>query len=55
MPSELLKRSTVLRQTNPESGTDRPVSLNSVEPEIVLIVLIRQKGRRKAGLNEDSG
>ena len=45
----------MLRRINPESGSDRPVSLDSVELEVALTILIRQKGRRKARLNKNSG
>ena len=50
MPSELMKRFHVLRQTNPESGTDRPVSSDAVEPKVMIDGTIRQKGKRKTGI-----
>ena len=46
---------TILRQTNPENGTDRPISPDSVELEIALVILIRYKGKVKAGPNKDFG
>jgi hypothetical protein len=50
MPSELMKRFHVLRQTNPESGTDCLINSDSVEPKVGIAGLIRQKGKRRTGI-----
>ena len=46
-PSELLRGPTVPRQTNPKSGTCRPVNPDSVEPEIGIARSNRPEGKEQ--------